>query len=225
MTVTRPTLSPRPAASDLAAERREYLGERLLESAAPADPYALFAAWLEQALTARLLDATAMVLCTATREGKPSARVVLLKGHGPQGLVFYSRSDTQKCADMAENPRVSALLHWRELDRQVRIEGAVERLGAEESRSYFETRPRSSQLAARATSGLTRVTEQGLEQAFAAAAAAWEGRSVEMPEDWGGFRIQPERFEFWQGRPNRLHDRLVYERSAAAGWGRHRLAP
>jgi pyridoxamine 5'-phosphate oxidase len=223
--VTRRNPNPRPPAVDLAAERREYLGQRLLESGAPAEPHDLFTTWLDQAIAARLLDATAMVLSTASTDGKPSARVVLLKGHDQRGFVFYSRHDTQKCADIDENPRASALLHWRELDRQVRVEGAVERLSAEESRTDFDTRPRSSQLAARATVGLVRVTEQALEQAFSAAVEQWEGRSVDMPEDWGGFRIQPARFEFWQGRPNRLHDRLVYERSEAGGWERYRLAP
>jgi pyridoxamine 5'-phosphate oxidase len=223
--VIRRNPNTRPAAVDLAAERREYLGERLLESEAPAAPGELFAAWLEQALDARLLDATAMVLSTANKEGRPSARVVLLKGHDNKGFVFYSRHDTQKCADLAENPHASALLHWRELDRQVRIDGSVERLAADESRVYFGTRPRSSQLAARATAGLDRVTEEALEQAFAAATRDWEGRDVEMPEGWGGFRIQPVRIEFWQGRPNRLHDRLVYERLASSSWDRYRLAP
>jgi pyridoxamine 5'-phosphate oxidase len=188
------------------------------------EPLTLFTSWLEQALAAGLLDATAMVLSTATRDGAPSARVVLLKGHDPRGLVFYTRHQAQKCFDLADNPRASCLFHWRELDRQVRVEGTVEAVSAEESLEYFASRPRSSQLAARATSGLTRVTAEALELHFSEALREWEGREVEMPADWGGFRVIPQRLEFWQGRPNRLHDRLVYER-AAEGWQRYRLAP
>jgi pyridoxamine 5'-phosphate oxidase len=210
---------------DLAGERREYLGQRLLEAASPAEPYELFTAWLEQALAARLLDATAMVLSTATREGVPSARVVLVKGHDTRGLVFYTRHHSQKVSDLTENPRASCLFHWRELDRQVRMEGTVESVSAEESRAYFASRPRSSQLAARATSGLVRVTAEALEAHFAAAAQEWDGRDVEMPADWGGFRMRPLRVEFWQGRPNRLHDRLLYEQNGEGAWERCRLAP
>ncbi len=210
---------------DLAGERREYLGQRLLEAASPADPYELFTAWLEQALAARLLDATAMVLSTANREGAPSARVVLLKGHDARGLVFYTRHHAQKVSDLSENPRASCLFHWRELDRQVRVEGTVESVSPEESRAYFASRPRSSQLAARATSGLTRVTAVALEEHFAAAVEEWDGRDVEMPADWGGFRVLPLRVEFWQGRPNRLHDRLRYDSGDGSTWRRQRLAP
>jgi pyridoxamine 5'-phosphate oxidase len=222
--VTRRPPNPRYSTIDLAGQRREYLGQRLLESEAPAEPLALFTSWLEQALAAGLLDATAMVLSTATREGAPSARVVLLKGHDPRGLVFYTRHHAQKCFELAENPRASCLFHWRELDRQVRVEGTVEAVSAEESREYFASRPRSTQLAARATSGLNRVTADALEQHFSEALREWEGREVEMPADWGGFRLNPRRLEFWQGRPNRLHDRLVYEQSSD-GWQRYRLAP
>lgn len=223
--MTRRTPQQRFSNVDLAGERREYLGQRLLEAAAPAEPYELFTSWLEQALAARLLDATAMVLSTASREGVPSARVVLLKGHDARGLVFYTRHDAQKVDEIGQNPHASCLFHWRELDRQVRFEGTVESVSPDESRAYFATRPRSSQLAARATSGLTRVTAEALEEHFAAAVKEWDGRDVEMPEDWGGFRVQPLRVEFWQGRPNRLHDRLVYEQNGAGAWGRHRLAP
>jgi len=222
--VTRRTPNQRSNV-DLAGERREYLGQRLLEAASPAEPYELFTAWLEQALAARLLDATAMVLSTANREGVPSARVVLLKGHDARGLVFYTRHHAQKVADLTENPRASCLFHWRELDRQVRVEGTVESVSPEESRAYFVSRPRSSQLAARATSGLARVTAEALEEHFAAAVKEWDGRDVEMPADWGGFRVRPLRVEFWQGRPNRLHDRLLYEQNGEGAWGRYRLAP
>ncbi|HWO08099.1 MAG TPA: pyridoxamine 5'-phosphate oxidase [Polyangiaceae bacterium] len=223
--MTRRTSNPRSVNLDLAAERREYLGQRLLEADAPAEPLPLFTAWLEHALSARLLDATAMVLSTASPGGQPSARVVLLKGHDERGLVFYTRYDSQKCSDLSENPRASALFHWRELDRQIRVDGHVARVSAEESQAYFATRPRSSQLAARASCGLGRVGADELERAYAAATQAWEGREVEMPEEWGGFRIHPVRFEFWQGRPNRLHDRIVYEAAADGAWRRFRLAP
>jgi pyridoxamine 5'-phosphate oxidase len=222
--VTRRPSPPRSSPLELAAERREYLGQRLLENDAPLEPRELFTSWLEQALAARLLDATAMVLATATRDGAPSARVVLLKGHDARGLVFYTHHHAQKCFDLAQNPRASCLFHWRELDRQVRLEGTVEAVSAEESREYFTSRPRSSQLAAHATSGVTRVTAEALEQRFAEAVLEWEGRAVEMPADWGGFRVSPERVEFWQGRPNRLHDRLVYE-LRDGNWQRYRLAP
>jgi pyridoxamine 5'-phosphate oxidase len=223
--VTRRTPNQHRSNLDLAGERREYLGQRLLEGEAPAEPYELFTSWLEQALAARLLDATAMILSTANRGGAPSARVVLLKGHDVRGLVFYTRHHAQKVAELAENPRASCLFHWRELDRQVRIEGSVESVSRDESRAYFASRPRSSQLAARATSGLERVTAAELEEHFAAATQEWDGRDVEMPADWGGFRVHPLRVEFWQGRPNRLHDRLVYEQKGEAAWERYRLAP
>jgi pyridoxamine 5'-phosphate oxidase len=222
--VTRRSNTPRSSSVDVAAERREYLGQRLLESESPSEPYELFTTWLDAALAARLLDATAMVLSTASKEGRPSARVVLLKGHDPRGFVFYTRYDTQKCSDLDENPQASLLFHWRELDRQIRVEGRVERVTSDESRAYFGTRPRSSQLAARATVGLQQVTTEQLERHFAEALERWEGRDVEMPEGWGGYRVQPARLEFWQGRPNRLHDRLVYEVNGNS-WGRYRLAP
>lgn len=210
---------------DLASQRREYLGERLLEQDAPPRPLELFGAWLDQALDARLLDATAMVLCTATRDGRPSARVVLLKGHDPDGLVFFTRYSTQKCIDLEENPQASLLFHWRELDRQVRIDARTEHVSADESRAYFASRPRASQLAACAASGLSRVSAEGLARRFDEETARWEGAEISMPPDWGGYRATPLRVEFWQGRPNRLHDRLVYELDSTGSWERYRLAP
>lgn len=223
--MTRRTPNQRIQNLDLAGERREYLGQRLLEAASPAEPYELFTSWLEQALAARLLDATAMVLSTSSRDSVPSARVVLLKGHDARGLVFYTRHHSQKVAELSENPRASCLFHWRELDRQVRVEGSVQSVSPDESRAYFASRPRSSQLAARATSGLSSVSAEELEEHFSAASKEWDGRDVEMPADWGGFRVHPARVEFWQGRPNRLHDRLVYEQTSPGIWQRHRLAP
>ncbi len=211
---------------DLSAERRDYTGQRLLEEDTPTEPLELFASWLAQALDAELLDVTAMALATASRDGRPSCRMVLLKGNDQRGLVFFTRYSTQKCADLEENPRGSLLFHWRELNRQVRVEGMIERVSVEESQLYFGSRPRPSQLAARAASGLDRVpNSSALEERVAAETARWEGLDVPMPVDWGGYRLSPNRLEFWQGRPNRLHDRLVYELEANGAWAKYRLAP
>jgi pyridoxamine 5'-phosphate oxidase len=211
---------------DLAAERRDYTGPRLLESEAPADPFELFSTWLAEALAANVLDATAMSLSSCSVDGAPSSRTVLLKGQDRRGFVFYTRYSTRKGTELAANPRAALLFHWRELNRQVNVEGSVERLSRQESEAYFATRPRESQLAARAASGLDRVADASvLEQRLAAETARWLGRAVEMPLDWGGYRVGAQRFEFWQGRPSRFHDRLVYEPQADGTWLRYRLAP
>ena len=211
---------------DLGSQRREYGGERLLEADTPSDPFALFTTWLDIALYARVLDATAMALATASKEGHPSVRMVLLKGHDRAGLVFYTRYSTQKCQDIEDNPAAALLFHWREFDRQVRVEGRVERISVEASRAYFATRPRASQLAARAASGLDRIASADvLEKRFNEEAAQHADKDVPMPEDWGGYRLSPQRFEFWQGRPSRLHDRLTYTLEPTGLWTRQRLAP
>jgi pyridoxamine 5'-phosphate oxidase len=211
---------------DLASERRDYAGERLRESATPASPFPLFEAWLQQALAHPVFDATAMALSTVDTQGLPSSRMVLLKGHDERGFVFFTRYTTQKCRDLEKNPNGSLLFHWRELDRQVRAAVRLERVPREESVAYFRSRPRSSQLAARAASGLERVASaELLEQRMAAELERWQGREVELPEDWGGYRGRASRFEFWQGQPSRLHDRLVYEEQPAGDWQKYRLAP
>jgi len=211
---------------DLGSQRREYGGERLLEAHTPGDPFSLFESWLEVAVETRVLDATAMALASVSKEGRPSVRMVLLKGHDRAGLVFYTRYSTQKCKDLEDNPEAALLFHWREFDRQVRVEGRVARISVEASRAYFATRPRASQLAARAASGLDRIASADfLEKRFNEEAERHEGKDVPMPDDWGGYRLSPARFEFWQGRPSRLHDRLTYELEAAGTWRKQRLAP
>lgn len=211
---------------DLGSQRREYGGERLLEASTPDDPFALFEAWLDVAVETRVLDATAMALATVSKEGRPSVRMVLLKGHDRTGLVFYTRYSTQKCKDLEDNPDAALLFHWREFDRQVRVEGRIARTSVEASRAYFASRPRSSQLAARAASGLGRIASaDALEKRFNDEAERHEGKDVPMPDDWGGYRLSPMRFEFWQGRPSRLHDRLTYALEAAGTWRKQRLAP
>jgi pyridoxamine 5'-phosphate oxidase len=211
---------------DIASERRDYDAGQLAEADAGDDPLALFGRWLDDALAANVLDATAMTLATAATGGSPSARIVLLKHYGAQGFDFFTRYSTRKGDELATNPRAALLFHWRELNRQVRIEGTVQKLSRAESEAYFATRPRASQLAARAASGLQRVADRAtLEARVESEARRWQGSEVAMPEDWGGYRTTPASFEFWQGRPNRLHDRLVYERADTGAWVRHRLAP
>lgn len=211
---------------DLSAERRDYSGPRLLETDAPADPLELFTVWMQRALDERVMDATAMAVSTCSAEGRPSSRMMLLKSHDAQGFVFFTRYSTQKCQDLLGNPRAALLFYWRELARQVRIEAVLSRLPVADNRAYFATRPRESQLSARAASGLGRVPSADLlDERYQAEAERWQGQQVPLPEDWGGFRATPDRVEFWQGRPGRLHDRLVYELSAGGGWSRHRLAP
>lgn len=212
--------------TDLAAERRDYTGPRLLEAETPTDPFELFSTWLDEARAADVLDATAMCLSSCSADGAPSSRMVLLKGQDRRGFVFYTRYSTRKGAELLANPRAALLFHWRELNRQVNIEGSVERLPRQESEAYFATRPRESQLAACAASTLDRVANASvLDQRLAAETARFEGRTVEMPQDWGGFRVSGQRFEFWQGRPSRFHDRLVYEAQLDGSWSRYRLAP
>jgi pyridoxamine 5'-phosphate oxidase len=215
-----------PTGMDLSAERRDYSGPRLLEATSPADPLELFTVWMQRALDDRLSDATAMSVSTCSAEGRPSSRMILLKGHDEQGFVFFTRYSTQKCDDLLANPRAALLFYWRELARQVRVEAVLSRLSLAENQAYFATRPRESQLSARAASGLTRVpSADTLDERYQAEEQRWQGQAVPLPSDWGGFRARPDRIEFWQGRPGRLHDRLVYELATDGSWARHRLAP
>lgn len=219
--------SPPPSTRlDLSNERRDYQGQRLLEAATPADPLELFTDWMQAALDANLCDATAMAVSTCSRDGRPSSRMVLLKGHDPRGFVFFTRYSTQKGTELLANPRASLLFYWRELERQVRIDALLRRLSLAENEAYFATRPRGSQVSARAASCLGRIpSAETLDERFRAESERWQGQPVPMPVDWGGYRAEPDRLEFWQGRPSRLHDRLVYELAPGGGWSKYRLAP
>jgi pyridoxamine 5'-phosphate oxidase len=205
--------------------RSEYTRAALAEADVDADPVAQFGRWFEQAEQAGLLEPTAMTLATATPDGRPSARMVLLRGFDQRGFVFYSNYDSRKGAELAANPLAALVLWWGELERQVRVEGRVERTSRAESEAYFHSRPPGSQLSA-AASPQSRVIEGRavLEQRVARLAARHPDGQVPLPPFWGGFRVVPEVVEFWQGRPNRLHDRLRYTR-AGPGWRIERLAP
>jgi pyridoxamine 5'-phosphate oxidase len=190
------------------------------------DPLKLFRRWFDQAIASGSRLPDAMTLATATKDGKPSARMVLLKQVDDQGFVFYTNYNSRKSRELDENPYAALVCYWVGLDRQVRIEGSVERASAAESDKYFKTRPRESQLGALA-SPQSEVIESRelLEKRFQDFEGMYRDRSVSRPAHWGGYRLKPERIEFWQNREGRLHDRILYERSADRGWRIRRLAP
>ena len=205
--------------------RREYARARLDESHVSADPIAQFERWFAEAREAKVMEANAMALATATREGSPSVRMVLLKGVDQQGFVFFTDYRSQKGVELATNPRAALVFYWAELERQVRITGRVSPVSREESETYFHTRPRLSRISA-LTSHQSQVIpdRKSLEQRAREIAARYPGDSVPLPENWGGHRVVPEIIEFWQGRENRLHDRIRYRR-AGEEWVRERLSP
>jgi len=203
--------------------RQVYQKSVLLESEAASAPLDQFARWFEQALAASVPEPNAMTLATADANGQPSARIVLLKGYDEQGFVFYTNYASRKGRELAERPWASLLFFWQPLERQVRIEGRVERVSAAESDVYYHSRPLGSRIGAWASRQSQPVTRAELEAREAELRARY-GDAPPRPEHWGGYRLRPERVEFWQGRPSRLHDRLCYERQHD-GWRLTRLSP
>lgn len=207
--------------------RREYAWAGLSEEDLAAGPVEQFRLWLEQVRAVEPLEFTAMTLATADRDGKPSARVVLLKGFDERGFVFFTNYESHKARELTENPRAALVFYWAVLDRQVRIEGTVEKTSREESEAYFDSRPRGSRLGAWASPQSRPVDgRQEIERLLEDAAGRFAESEVPLPDFWGGFRVRHEAVEFWQGRPNRLHDRLRYARGGPeGGWRVERLAP
>ncbi|HET7033049.1 MAG TPA: pyridoxamine 5'-phosphate oxidase [Casimicrobiaceae bacterium] len=208
----------------LADARREYLGQPLSESESDADPFTQFARWFEQVRQTEV-DPTTMALATATRAGRPSVRNVLLKGVDGRGFVFYTNYNSRKARELEATGRASLLFTWRSLERQVRVDGTVEKVSAAESDTYFSTRPIESRWSVYASRQSEVVdSRETLELLFNAARERFED-DVPRPDWWGGYRVIPDEFEFWQGRPSRLHDRLRYVRETKGSWRRERLAP
>lgn len=189
------------------------------------DPFALFDAWLQEAEAGEPNDPNAMALATVDASGQPSVRMVLLKGHGPDGFVFYTNRESRKAADLAAVPKAGLLFHWKSLRRQIRIDGTVERVGDAESDAYFATRGRDSRLGAWASDQSRLLdTRETFEARFAAMQARFEGQDVPRPPHWGGYRVVPDRIEFWQDRAHRLHERRLFTRDGD-GWTEGLLYP
>ena len=213
---------------DLSALREEYGRGGLDLPDLTDEPIEMFERWLQQAVDAGVHEPNAMVLATATPDGRPSSRMVLLKGVGPDGFVFFTNQASRKGDELAANPHCALLFPWHPLERQVRVEGVASVLDDDEVETYFHSRPRGAQLGAWASAQSRPVASRA---ELAASYASVEGRfgaddgdEVPVPPEWGGYRVRPEAVEFWQGRRSRMHDRLVYQRDGA-GWIVQRLAP
>lgn len=221
-----PPGSPLDAPLDLARIRIEYARETLDETKVDRDPVRQFEAWMREAIAAQVPEPTAMTLATADARGRPSARIVLLKGVDATGFVFFTNYGSRKGRELAENPRAALILYWNELRRQVRVTGAVERVSDEESDAYFATRPYGSRIAATASRQSSVISNRSvLEDEYERLDREYGGGDVPRPAYWGGYRVVPSTIEFWRGRENRLHDRVRYTRQLAGSWTTERLAP
>ncbi len=206
--------------------RREYTDAGLDERDLDANPFKQFEKWFQEAIDAKLDLPDAMTLATATGDGIPSARIVLLRGHDERGFVFYTGYGSQKGKELAENPNAALVFYWRELDRQVRITGQMSKVSRENSNNYFQSRPVGSRLAALASRQSEVIPDRkDLEERFKQLKKQYQDGEVPLPSNWGGYRLSPNMIEFWSGRPNRLHDRLRYTRQPNDDWRVERLSP
>lgn len=211
---------------NLADLRREYTRSGLRRADLDLNPLVQFQKWFEQALTAQLLEPSAMTLATADKTGQPSSRIVLLKGVDERGFTFFTNYESRKGRELTENPRAALTFYWAELERQVCVAGEITKTSRAESEKYFGMRPRGSQLGACVSRQSIAVPDRAfLEKRLAELEREFEGTDVKTPPYWGGFLLAPSRIEFWQGRPNRLHDRFQYSKQADNSWRIERLSP
>ncbi|HEY1024381.1 MAG TPA: pyridoxamine 5'-phosphate oxidase [Sphingobacteriaceae bacterium] len=206
--------------------RQEYRTSELLEKEIAKDPFKQFEKWFKDAMMSDLLEPNIMTLATATADGKPSARIVLLKGFDDNGFIFYTNYLSRKGKEIAKNPYASLVFYWHELERQVRIEGTIEKLSKEESERYFHSRPKDSQIGAAASPQSQVINNRKeLEEKWEALEEKYHNKEVPKPSYWGGYIVKPQIVEFWQGRPGRLHDRIMFRKADKTSWKIVRLAP
>ena len=212
--------------TNIADIRQEYSKSGLRESERPGDPLSLFSRWLQEAIDANVEEPTAVIVGTVSPEGRPSTRTVLLKGLHDGKFIFYTNYESRKGKHLAQNPYISLSFVWHELERQVHIEGVATKVPSEESDEYFQKRPYKSRIGARISPQSQPIASRmQLIRAFVREAARWIGKEVERPDNWGGYAVTPTRMEFWQGRPNRLHDRFLYTLKTDGKWEINRLSP
>ena len=205
--------------------RKDYQLKSLAESEVEKDPFAQFSVWWEEAVQSAIVEVNAMALSTVSPEGRPSSRIVLLKGYTEEGFVFFTNYTSDKGKQIEQNQHVSLLFFWKELERQVRIEGTASKIAAEESDAYFNSRPIGSRLGAWASPQSQKIADRAiLDQELEKITAQFQENEITRPPHWGGYRVEPTRIEFWQGRSSRLHDRILYEQ-VDQQWQISRLAP
>jgi len=210
----------------IASIRKEYKLQTLLENEISQDPFQQFKKWWNEALHSQIEEANAMTLATASGDGVPSARIVLLKGFDEKGFVFFTNYESYKGMQLLENPRACLVFFWKELERQIRITGLVEKTSNQTSDEYFNSRPEGSRIGAVASPQSRVITDRNwLELNEEIMRLRFEGKEIKRPMHWGGYRVKPVTIEFWQGRPNRMHDRIQYNLQEDASWKIERLAP
>jgi pyridoxamine 5'-phosphate oxidase len=220
------TSAPTTSHLSIADMRREYSLAGLTEADLDPDPFIQFEHWFRDAMDANIVETNAMTLATASPDGYPSARIVLLKGFDPDGFVFFTNYESRKGRELAENPHASLLFYWPQLTRQVRVDGDVSRVSTEESNAYFQSRGELSRLGAWASHQSQVIASRDvLDTRLQELRIEYADGDIPLPPFWGGFRLVPRSFEFWHGRPNRLHDRLCYERQPDGTWHTQRLSP